>query len=198
MKALTLLKDKKNLSDFKFFLYYVQEHELEATLNAAYKLYKERGKFFSDRWYKVKKRDYLNCLIYLILNTYGIKKKTLLYSKISVAEILDALNTFDEYKACLFVILWIMYCYMPKKSKFYNLLFKQQDLEIPFDFNVQVIENNKDNIVDFFSSLNYYEIEYLNKKIPITKLGEVFKQVFSITQDNWHIFENLQEMLPEN
>lgn len=183
-RSLRYFTGLKNVKKLRRFLYFIQEHELQAYLNGAYKLYRERSKFYSNKDEKQKKKDFLRCFAYVFCNLFIADGTDFLSGKISYDEMLKNLK--DNSVHGFFLFLWIVYCYIPKNSKFSHILhYPQTSMEI----NPDLLDGNKKRLEIFLNSLTEQGVQRLDRNLSEFDLDYVYESIFSTTESNLNLLD---------
>lgn len=183
----------KNLSNLKLIGNHLQlcsDNEVVATLNQAYKLYSDK---YNDENGKKRFGCFYKCLFFILLTRYGINQKTIdsyLKNETSPKEIIISLKPITKFD-----IVWTIYCYTKNHSKFGNILFKGENGKLDFNFNEELIENNKKNIDEFFEGFSQDELKQLNFLFGEINLLKMMSEMFSITQNNKEFLDNLTNIV---
>lgn len=200
------LKNYKNLKLIQQFIYKLLAEEIPAVVNGAYQTYKEKGKYYSYKYdyaqihpgawrAPIKRKLFFNCLVSSLLSHYdkGELGKLILSNKVRFEDLINGIAPVDR-----FIILWIIFCFLPKhKSKFYELIksekgdintFKRQ-----INFNVDKLDNNRNKALAFLESLTNKERQNLDKFAEQYKemFLEELENFFSINDDNDKAIKNL-------
>lgn len=180
-----VLEEYKNLKLFAKFLYFVEDHELYAKLNEAYKLYCDS--IFFDI-----KGDFYNFLGYAILRGRGFKNLSnkVLKNEISPEGVIETLK---KSPITRFLFVWFVFCFTPKNSKFSRILFKGESPDL--GLNLKLIDQNKENIYNFFNKLTPREIKNLDFMFAQSNMFSVASEFFSLEHSNKPYLENLKGIL---
>lgn len=189
--VLNLLNGKKNLYQLRFAIYFMAEHELEALLNESYKLYKEKGNFISNKDRKGPKKDFFTCLLFQLLERFGLNSDLVLTGKFSFWDTLVELNKMKIYHD-IFMILWIIYYYVPEKSKFSHILHLPNDAP---RVNKNLLESNRQNFMNFMDNFTPYGISVLDKVFSKIDKNETMRKIFSFSETNEQVLNELIELV---
>lgn len=187
----SLLNGKQNLWSLSFSLYFMEEHELEAMLNEAYKLYTEKGNFITKKERKTKKKDFFTCLLFELLDRFDFNSNLVLTGKLSFWDVLVELNKIKRYHD-LFLMLWVIYYYVPEKSKFKHIMHLPSDAP---KVNKELLENNRKNLINFLNSFTPYGITVLNRIFSKIDENEVLRRIFAVSETNEQILDKLTELV---
>ena len=172
----------RNLIPFLKFLKATTTHEVEATLNQAYKLYYERSNQATG---EPEKGSFWRYLAYVVLfcDTNNELGKVVLSGKLGLGAVLAAKDLYFEK----FLLIWLIYYYIPRFSKFKHILFKNEDNdgEVSRKFSKEVVIENKNNIDKFLQDIKSLdELHDLDKTLNGRSLSVVESELFSLSMSN--------------
>lgn len=176
-------------SYLSFFNYFIQETEMNAVLNSAYRRYRE----------KYVERSFYDCVVLSTIERVRPELADRFFS--------GELSFFETFKKinCLgkFLLIWVLYDYVPNNSKYGPLLAMSDEYESEMTqyFNKNVVKANKKNLENFIRtnmqedygmSLNRYLSE-----LPSNEFVDVHKEMFSLKKYNKKFLEKLNLTLDE-
>lgn len=180
----------------KDFLYIIESNEVSARINEAKNIYDRKGLPFSYRLKHTKKL--FNCILYIFIKLFGFREEAdeILANKLTLNEAFNIINDKnpDKFPIICFMILWILYCFLPQKSKLYKLA-KEYWQTPNLQFDPQIIELNKMNIFNFFNDISSNLFAKL-ENLTISK--DLESKLFSITESNLPALQELSKTLTIN
>lgn len=187
------ISKKKNLDVVRYFYYCTQQHELEALMNSAYKLYSERNSLLGDKKGNTVKRSYFRCLVcdvLIMLKLRDLANKFLM-DKISLD---DACHKLREHAR--FLLFWIVFYYARNNKKYKGLLEKTGELKTSFNYNINVMRENKEALYKFLDSLSFSGVSTLDNLLGKIDNVALFDQLLSTNTSNKKTIEELKNVLP--
>lgn len=173
----------KHTGYLSFFNYFIQDSEMEAVLNSAYKIYKQ----------SYNNNSFFNCVVFCMGERIKPKEsKMFLRGQLTIQELYKKLNCLGK-----FLIIWSLYVYIPTKSKFNPLLQMSDEYETEFDglYNAKIVEANAKNLTNFIKKASYLDggIDLNNylKKQPSDQFVAIHKTIFSLTKSNKKFLDDL-------
>lgn len=187
VKIEEIQKGLKNMGAFLTFLKRTQTHEVEATLNQAYKLYYERSNQATG---EKKKGSFWRYIVYVVLFCDSNRElgKDVLGDKRSLRDVFTAPNLQFEQ----FLIAWLLFYYIPKYSVFNNILFKGEKIDLKDKVDVNIVISNKKNIDEFIDGINSFdELQDLNNRLGEVNLYGLENGLFSLVKSNKDLLYSL-------
>ena len=180
----------------KDFLYMNLDREILSRINEAENIYVRKGLPFSQRAKHTKR--FFNCLLYIFINNFNFKEEAdeILANRLTFSEFLDIVKNEkpSRFPSICFTLLYILYCFLPKRSKFYKRA-KETWQNPNIEFNPEIIELNRLNIYNFFNDISP---ELTNKLNTVENTEKLESKLFSVTESNLPALQELSKALTIN
>lgn len=180
----------------KDFLYVNLDREILSRINEAENTYVRKGLPFSLRTKHVKR--FFNCLLYTFVKNFHFEEEAdeILANRLTFSEFLDIVKNEkpSRFPSICFTLLYVLYCFLPKRSKFYKLA-KETWQNPNVEFDPEVIELNRLNIYNFFNDISPELAEKLN---DVESTEELENKLFSVTESNLPALQELSKALTIN
>lgn len=172
------------LKPFYFFVYFVQEHELEAFIKSVYGLYDENKK---------KGKDFFSALIYQIAKRSGTTYlgNNFLDGKYSFQDVLLHMQQHIQ-----FITGWLICCYIPRYNNFVGLLKRSKTSKDDISqFNQSVLDENKKSLEQFLIGLNDETEKKFDALLQKDREFSYYNALFSYKTSNKKAIEDITNLL---